>query len=76
MRFVVFGAGAIGGVVGASLHQAGHEVALIARGEHYRAIRERGLTFERPAESITLEIPVADSPAALDWHGGHSQMRL
>ena len=34
MRFVIFGAGAIGGVVGAWLHQAGHDVALIARGEH------------------------------------------
>jgi len=31
MRFVVFGAGAVGGVVGARLHQAGHDVALIAR---------------------------------------------
>jgi 2-dehydropantoate 2-reductase len=66
---VVFGAGAIGGVVGACLHQAGHDVALIARGEHYRAIRERGLTFERPGESVALEIPVADSPPALDWDG-------
>ena len=70
MRFVVFGAGAIGGVLGACLHRAGHEVALIARGAHYRAVRDRGLTFERPGESVTLEIPVADSPAALDWHGG------
>jgi 2-dehydropantoate 2-reductase len=69
VRFVVFGAGAIGGVAGAGLHQAGYEVALIARGEHYRAIRDRGLTFERPGESVTLEIPVADSPAALEWDG-------
>jgi 2-dehydropantoate 2-reductase len=69
VRFVVFGAGAIGGVVGACVHQTGHEVALIARGEHYRAIRDRGLTFERPGESITLEIPVADSPDALEWTG-------
>jgi 2-dehydropantoate 2-reductase len=69
VRFVVLGAGGIGGAVGAGLHQAGHEVALIARGEHYRAIRDRGLTFERPGESVTLEIPVADSPAALDWGG-------
>ncbi len=69
MRFVVFGAGAIGGVVGARLHQTGHGVALIARGAHYRAIRDRGLTFERPGESVTLEIPVADSPTALDWTG-------
>lgn len=66
---MVFGAGAIGGVVGARLHQSGHEVALIARGEHYRAIRDRGLTFERPGESVTLEIPVADSPAGLEWRG-------
>lgn len=28
MRFVVFGAGAVGGVVGARLHQAGHELIL------------------------------------------------
>lgn len=74
MRFVVFGAGAIGGVVGAGLHQAGHEVTLIARGEHYRAIRERGLTFERPGESVTLEIPVADAPAALEWGGDNVVM--
>lgn len=69
MRFVVFGAGAIGGVVGARLHQAGRDVALIARGEHYRAIRERGLTFERPGESVTLDISAVPSPDDLDYTG-------
>jgi len=69
MRFVIFGAGAIGGAVGACLRQSKHDVALIARGEHGRAIRERGLTFERPGSSITLELPVAPSPAELDWNG-------
>ncbi len=69
MRFVIFGAGAIGGVLGASLHQAGRDVALIARGEHGRAIRERGLTFERPGSSVTLEIPVAQSPGEIEWTG-------
>jgi len=70
VRFVVFGAGAIGGVVGACLHQSGHEVALIARGEHGRAIREHGLTFERPGTAaVTLSIPVAPSPAELDFGG-------
>jgi 2-dehydropantoate 2-reductase len=69
VRFVVLGAGAVGGVVGASLHRSGQEVTLIARGEHYRVIRERGLTLERPGESVTLEIPVADAPAALEWTG-------
>ncbi len=69
MRFVVFGAGAIGGVVGACLHQSGHQVALIARGEHGRAIRERGLTLQRPGATVTLEISAVAEPAELDWHG-------
>jgi 2-dehydropantoate 2-reductase len=69
MRFVIFGAGAIGGVVGARLHQGGYDVALIARGAHYQAIRERGLTIESPNDSAVLPIPVADSPGGLDWRG-------
>jgi len=69
MRFVVFGAGAIGGVVGARLHQAGHPVALIARGAHYEAIRRDGLTLETPTERSVLKIPVADSPGGLEWTG-------
>ena len=69
MRFVIFGAGAIGGVVGAKLHQAGFDVALIARGAHYAAIRDRGLTLEWPGGSAVLEIPVAGSPAGLEWTG-------
>ena len=69
MRFIIFGAGAIGGVVGAKLHQSGFGVALIARGAHYEAIRDHGLTVEQPHQSAVLEIPVADSPEALDWSG-------
>jgi 2-dehydropantoate 2-reductase len=70
MRFVIFGAGAIGGVVGAKLHQSGFDVALIARGAHYEAIRAQGLTLEQPhADATRLEIPVADSPHALAWNG-------
>jgi len=43
MRICVVGAGAIGGFVGARFAFAGHEVSLVARGAHLRAIRERGL---------------------------------
>ncbi|MBV9195135.1 MAG: ketopantoate reductase family protein [Solirubrobacterales bacterium] len=67
MRFVVFGAGAIGGVVGARLHQSGHDVALIARGPHGQAIRERGLTVEEPERTTVLEIPAVAHPRELDW---------
>lgn len=69
MRFVIFGAGAIGGVVGARLHQSGHDVALIARGDHFEAIRDRGLTVENPNGSVVVPIPVADSPGGIDWSG-------
>jgi 2-dehydropantoate 2-reductase len=69
MRFVVFGAGAIGGVVGARLHQAGHPVSLIARGAHLDAIREHGLTLVDPAGSSVLEIEAVGSPAEVRWDG-------
>jgi 2-dehydropantoate 2-reductase len=67
MRFVVFGAGAIGGVTGARLHQAGHDVVLIARGAHRDAIAANGLMLRTPAESVTLDIPVTGDPHEIVW---------
>jgi 2-dehydropantoate 2-reductase len=67
MRFVIYGAGAIGGVVGARLHQAGHEVVLIARGAHLQAIKQHGLVLETPEESVTLRIPATDDLATVSW---------
>lgn len=69
MRFVVYGAGAIGGVVGGRLHQHGHDVVLIARGQHYEAIARSGLRLDSPEGSVTLDIPVIDDPATLEWTG-------
>ena len=57
MRFVVYGAGAIGGVVGARLFENGHDVVLIARGAHYEAIREHGLRIQSPDDDVTLDDP-------------------
>ena len=70
MRFVILGAGAIGGVVGARLHQSGHDVVLIARGAHHDAIAANGLRFETPAESVKLRIQVAAEPAAANVRAG------
>lgn len=69
MRFVVLGAGAIGGVVGARLAQHGHEVLLIARGAHYEAIRDHGLRLESPDEVTNIRIPVVDHPSKITWTG-------
>ena len=45
MKICIFGAGAIGGYMGAKLAQAGAEVSLVARGPHLAAMREKGLTL-------------------------------
>ena len=55
MRFIVLGAGAIGGVVGARLRDAGNDVLLIARGAHYEAISSEGLTLETPPRKCSSE---------------------
>jgi len=43
MRFLIAGAGAIGGYVGAKMARAGQDVTLFARGAHLAAMRERGI---------------------------------
>lgn len=65
MRFVVFGAGAVGGVIGGRLAEAGHDVVLIARGEHGAAIREHGLTIESPAGVSTVKVACVQRPGDL-----------
>jgi 2-dehydropantoate 2-reductase len=51
VRFTIVGAGAIGGITGAHLIRAGHDVTLVdTADEHLAAIRERGLTLEGKSE--------------------------
>lgn len=58
MRVVVFGAGAIGGVIGARLFQHGSDVTFVARGDNYEALSKNGIRLETPEASVTLVIPV------------------
>jgi 2-dehydropantoate 2-reductase len=62
MRYVIYGAGAVGGTIGGRLHEAGREVVLIARGEHLRALRDDGLRLRSPDEDRVLAVPAAGSP--------------
>jgi 2-dehydropantoate 2-reductase len=66
MRFVVFGAGAVGGLVGARLFQQGADVTLLARGANAEALRS-GLVLEAPDESVVLPIPVVTTAAEVTW---------
>lgn len=70
MRYVVYGAGAIGGVIGGRLAQHGRDVVLVARGAHLDAIQRDGLVLESPNERVTLPIPAVASPAEVDWRDG------
>jgi 2-dehydropantoate 2-reductase len=66
MKLCIFGAGAIGGYLGAKLIQAGEcEVSLIARGPHLKALKEKGLTLVSEGESVTLPVTASDDPAEL-----------
>lgn len=62
MRFVIYGAGGIGGTIGARLHIAGFEVLLIARGAHLDAIQQEGLRFRTPTIDQRLQIPAVSHP--------------
>lgn len=70
MRYVVVGAGAIGGCVGVRLHEAGRSVLLVARGPHLAAIRERGLRLDEPSRSRVARLPVVGAVSEVDWRPG------
>jgi 2-dehydropantoate 2-reductase len=67
MRYVVFGTGAVGGVIGASLHLAGLPVTLVARGAHLDRIRADGLVLDRADGRHVVRAPTAASAAEVDW---------
>jgi 2-dehydropantoate 2-reductase len=70
MRFIVYGAGAIGGAIGGRLSQAGHDVSLVARGDHLRVLQDDGLTLVSPDGSATLRLPAIGHPAEADLRDG------
>ncbi|MFL6204615.1 MAG: ketopantoate reductase family protein [Acidimicrobiales bacterium] len=65
MRFVVVGAGAVGGVVGGRLAQHDHDVVLVARGDHGKAIAADGLVIRSPDDEVRVALPVVSHPSEL-----------
>ena len=64
MKVCIYGAGAIGGLLGAKLLAGGGaEVTLIARGPHLAAMREKGLTLKSEGEEMTVRPLATDDPA-------------
>ena len=52
MKVAIFGAGAIGGMMGVKLAQAGADVTFIARGPHLQAMQANGVTMHSGGEAI------------------------
>ena len=65
-KICVFGAGAIGGYIGARLaHRAEAEVSLVARGPHLAAMEAKGLTLKQGGETFTVTPRVTSDPKLL-----------
>ena len=70
MRYVILGAGAMGGSIGGRLFEHGRDVVLVARGDHQAAIATRGLELRDPDRSVTLLIPSVSSVADVGFEQG------
>lgn len=65
-RYVIIGAGAIGGGLGARLVQAGVPTVLLARGVHLKALQQHGLRLRTPREDVVLPVTAVASIADVD----------
>jgi 2-dehydropantoate 2-reductase len=63
MRYIVIGAGGVGGTIGGRLAQAGHDVVLVARGPHLDALRAQGgLRLTTPDGTSVVPLPAVSGP--------------
>jgi 2-dehydropantoate 2-reductase len=68
--YVLYGAGAVGGVIGGLLHRAGHTTTLVARGAHLERLRTDGLTLDYGDGRESLRAALAGHAAEVDWSDG------
>ena len=63
MKICIYGAGAIGGYLGAGLALQGADVTLIARGPHLAAMQENGLKLIKDGETHVADVQAYEDPA-------------
>ncbi len=65
MKLLVYGAGVTGSQFAARLHEAGHDVSLLARGERLAVLRRHGLQLaEQDSPAVRrVPVPVVERPA-------------
>ncbi len=70
MRYIIYGAGGIGSIMGGHLARTGHQVVLIGRPGHVTAIKNQGLRLITPIEIYVLRIPAVTGPDQVDFTPG------
>jgi len=65
-RYIILGAGAVGGAIGGRLALAGRSVVLVARGDHLTALQERGVRLRTPDEDLTVRLPAIGRPEDIE----------
>ncbi len=65
MKFAVMGAGGVGAYFGGLLAKSGHEVALVARGEHLKALQSNGLIVNSVHGDFQLPLQAVEDPAEI-----------
>ena len=67
-RYVIYGAGAVGGAIGGALCRRGIEVALIARGDHGREMAAHGMRVRTSTGDFAVRPAVVAAPRELTFH--------
>ncbi|MBQ04406.1 hypothetical protein CL673_06845 [Candidatus Bathyarchaeota archaeon] len=57
MRFIIYGAGAVGSIIGGHMYKANNDVLLIANTHHANIINKNGLELNTPDDKYILDIP-------------------
>jgi 2-dehydropantoate 2-reductase len=65
MKLLVFGAGVLGSLFAVRMHEAGHDVSLLARGERLAALRRDGVQLAEGDSPVVrrVPVPVVEHPA-------------
>lgn len=71
MKFVVYGVGAIGGVIAAKLALGGRDVVGIARGPQLDALRKTGLILRTPEGQQTVRFGAVADPDEIEFAADH-----
>jgi 2-dehydropantoate 2-reductase len=67
MRYIIYGAGGIGSIMGGHLARTGHDVVLIGRPGHVTAINNQGLRLITPTETYVLRIPAVTASEQVEF---------